>query len=94
MNGQSKKQLRVPRKSEDWDTKKATTVFQTYTISELEWERGMNWLSEHKNKCSAPAPRNKGHTKIFSTGSGLGTGVHIRCENCHEEKDVTDYDLW
>lgn len=43
----------------------------------------------------APHTKASGSTYIYTlTGTGIGTAISIKCPECGEEKDVTDFSNW
>jgi hypothetical protein len=36
----------------------------------------------------------KGNINITLEGTGIGTGVTVKCKKCNIEKDITDVDSW
>ena len=61
---------------------------RTFSLNRVEVERAHSWLVEHKEKCQRLRI-----TVSFSTSSGIGMAVTIKCD-CGEECNVTDYDSW
>lgn len=58
----------------------------SFKMSDVEYLRYMEFLKDHKN-CN-------GGTIVSFMGTGLGNIVHVKCERCGLEVDITDNECW
>lgn len=71
-------------------TGKKVDVFE-YSLSTVEIKNLVKWWNKHHKKCDNDNPNN---VVLSFAHTGIGIGVNVRCNNCNEENDITDYDIW
>ena len=60
----------------------------TFQINEVEQARAEEFIKKHNHN-------NVMTTFTYSfTTTGIGTTIFIKCNNCGEEENITDYDCW
>jgi uncharacterized protein CbrC (UPF0167 family) len=68
------------------------TVLQKFSLSDVEQDRLLEWVSGHQSVCSAPSK--KPRLSYEFTPTGLGTKVIVKCLHCGVRHEVTDYGCW
>lgn len=79
--------------------KKKAKTYGSYTMSPVEYLRLEQFRKDHHDclVCPDGFPRFGaigGGTVVSFEGTGLGPIVHVKCEHCGTEVDLTDTDCW
>lgn len=69
------------------------TIEGQFSLNGKELDKYDYWLKEHKTKCEKVKASDSQISITFSSGSGIGTAVFVKC-TCGEECNITDYDSW
>lgn len=59
-----------------------------HVMSEQESKDAKEFQTKHYESC------NQGAVEYILMGTGIGTGVSVRCRKCNTEKNITDYSRW
>lgn len=65
----------------------------SFKMSDVEYLRYKEFLKDHKD-CGRNNGAIGGGTSVSFMGTGLGNIVHVKCENCGLEVDITDNTCW
>ena len=68
-----------------------------FSLNEEEEKRAKEFISKHSKSCEVRNSSGFPVGPLFSytfTPTGIGTGVSIKCSQCGEELDLTDYKSW
>ena len=79
--------------------KKKAKTYGSYTMSPVEYLRLEQFRKDHHDCQVSPDGFSRfgaigGGTVVSFVGTGLGPIVHVKCEHCGTEVDLTDSDSW
>ena len=79
--------------------KKKAKTYGSYTMSPVEYLRLEQFRKDHHDCQVSPDGFSRfgaigGGTVVSFVGTGLGSIVHVKCEHCGTEVDLTDSDSW
>lgn len=79
--------------------KKKAKIYGSYTMSPVEYLRLEQFRKDHHDCQVSPDGFSRfgaigGGTVVSFVGTGLGPIVHVKCEHCGTEVDLTDSDSW